>query len=70
MHYKIFENVIDKKLIDDIFTFYNNSETYTTNGMHKVEQPWTLEVVRNLEPILSNYFDTSLENIHTHTSEQ
>ena len=63
MHYKIFENVIDKKLIDDIFTFYNNSETYTTNGMHKVEQPWTLEVVRNLEPILSNYFDTSLENI-------
>ena len=63
MHYKIFENVIDKKLINDIFTFYNNSETYTTNGMHKVEQPWTLEVVRNLEPILSNYFDTSLENI-------
>ena len=38
MHYKIFENVIDKKLINDIFTFYNNSETYTTNGMHKVKQ--------------------------------
>jgi hypothetical protein len=66
MHYKIYEDVFDQTRIDTIVEFYNNrfADTHLTNGMYKIEDPWNLSIVQeNIKPVLSNYFNTNLENI-------
>lgn len=66
MHYKIVENAFDQTIIDTIIEYYDNrfAETHLTNGMYKIEDPWNLDIVQeNIKPVLSNYFNTDLENI-------
>lgn len=66
MHYKVYEDVFDQSIVNSIIDYYNNyfDDVHVTNGMYKIENPWSLEIVQqNIRPVLSNYFNTNLENI-------
>lgn len=66
MHYRIYENVFDTDVIDSIYDYYSmhTSQVHSTNGMHKIEKPWQLDIVQEkIKPVLEKYFDTSLENL-------
>ena len=66
MHYKVYEDVFNQKIINSIIDYYNNyfDDVHFTNGMYKIENPWSLEIVKqNIKPVLSKFFNTDLENI-------
>lgn len=72
MHYKVYENVIPIEEIKRILNFFNTQDNLKVNinYMEKINNPWSLEVVKNLNPILSKYVDTSVnlgDNIYKHS---
>jgi hypothetical protein len=74
MHYKLFQNVFDINLLEEIFEYFiSNIDTINKkNGMSKLENPWEIPLVQNkLKPILSKYFNVNLpnigDNIYKHT---
>jgi hypothetical protein len=64
MHYRIVENLFDKKELDDIIFFFNNNTNLHENKMYmqKINKPWSFDVVKSLDSKIKNYVDTD-ENI-------
>lgn len=64
MHYAVYKDVVDLKIIDDILKLYHNSaaERETTVSMDKLNNPWKFNEIRKLEPIIQQYINTE-ENI-------
>lgn len=65
MHFKVFENVFDKKVLAEILEYFEtSSDVVLHNGMEKLENPWLLPIIQDkIKPVLSKYFDTTLENL-------
>jgi hypothetical protein len=71
MHYQIIENLIDKKIIDEILDFFHNNEHLRVKhmGMDKLEAPWDYPVVNQLSEIIKDYVDVDKclgDNIFKH----
>lgn len=57
MHYRVIENLIDKKFIDEILDFFHNHDHLRVKrmGMDKLESPWDYPVVSQLSDIIKDY---------------
>jgi hypothetical protein len=72
MHYAVYNNIINQTTIDEILELYHNSKDIreTTMSMDKLNKPWTFDAIRQLEPILKQYIDTSSnigDNVYMHS---
>lgn len=66
MHYKVYENVFDNTVTDNILDYFNSHQNnvHVTNGMYKINYPWFDPYIKRLiNPQLKKYFDTTLHNI-------
>lgn len=71
MQYKVYEDIIDSKIINEILDFYHNSTGLreNNNGMDKLNNPWSYTVVRQLDDLLREYVETEVnvgDNIYKH----
>ena len=72
MHYAVHENVIDLDIINDILELYHNSGSIreVTVHMDKLNNPWSFDAIRQLEPIIQQYVDTTDnigDNVYMHS---
>lgn len=72
MHYQVHKNVIPKNIIDEILTFFNTNISLRENKnyMDKINDPWSYNVVNQLEPILNKFINTEKnlgDNIYKHS---
>jgi hypothetical protein len=59
MHYQVIENLIDKKIINEILDFFHANEHLRVKrmGMDKLESPWNYPVINQLSEIIKDYVD-------------
>lgn len=61
MHYRVIENLIDKKIINEILDFFNTNENLRVKnmGMDKLNNPWEYPVINQLSDVINEYVDVS-----------
>lgn len=72
MHYAVHEDVIDLNVVRDILNLYHNSKSIreTTVAMDKLNNPWQYEAIKQLDPVIQQYVDTSHnigDNVYKHS---
>ena len=72
MHYRILENIIDSKKINEILNFFHSNTHLHENKMYmeKINRPWTYSVVNSLAETIKDYVDTTAnigDNIYKHS---
>ena len=61
LHFKVLENIIPEENQNEIIELFNSSEhlRLNKNGMDKLNDPWSFDTIRKLEPIIQQYVDTT-----------
>jgi len=72
MHYQVIENLIDKKIINEILDFFNANDNLREKktGMDRLNSPWSYPVINQLSDIIKEYVDISKnigDNIFKHS---
>jgi len=72
MHYRVLENIIDLKKINEILDFFHTNIRLHENKMYmeKINRPWSYEVINSLSDSIKEYVDVNVnigDNIYKHS---
>lgn len=72
MHYKVLYDIIKKEQIQKILELFETHAHIreTRMGMDKLKSPWIYDEIRELEPVIGQYVDTSVnigDNVYKHS---